>query len=75
MGFDREGDFLSLIKEVPGLKLILAHAGFPYYRETWMKIKEHKNVYIDLSQTSYVGDRITKEAVEYLSAERALWFS
>jgi len=73
VGFDREGDFISLVKEVPGVKIILAHAGFPYYRETWEKIKPFKNIYVDLSQTSYVGEKITREAVEFLGEDRCIF--
>ncbi len=73
VGFGEEGDFSSLLKVVPGLKIILAHAGFPAYRETWKKIKDNKNVYVDLSQTSYVGDRITRDAVVYLGVERCVF--
>ncbi|MCL5878741.1 MAG: amidohydrolase, partial [Deltaproteobacteria bacterium] len=63
----------SLLKEVPDLKLILAHAGFPVYRETWERIKGNKNVSVDLSQTSYVGNGITKAVVGYLGVERCLF--
>lgn len=73
VGFDKEGDFMRLVNEVTGFKLILAHAGFPYYRETWKKIKEHKNIYVDLSQTSYVGEKITREAVDFLGVERCIF--
>lgn len=73
VGFGEEGDFYSLLKEVPKLRLILAHAGFPVYKETWEKIKNNKQVYVDLSQTSYVGDKITKDVVEYLGPERCLF--
>ncbi|MGB9735316.1 MAG: amidohydrolase family protein [bacterium] len=73
VGFGEEGDFYSLLKEVPKLKLILAHAGFPVYRETWVRIKDNKQVYVDLSQTSYVGDKITKDVVEYLGPDRCLF--
>ena len=73
VGFGEEGDFYSLLKEVPDLKLILAHAGFPVYRETWERIKGNKNVYVDLSQTSYVGNGITKAVVGYLGVERCLF--
>lgn len=73
VGFKEEGDFYSLLKEVPKLKLVLAHAGFPVYRETWEKIRDKKNVYVDLSQTSYVGDTITKDAVAFLGVDRCLF--
>lgn len=72
-GFDAYGDYDLLLQKVPDLKLILAHAGFPLYSDTWNKIKNNKNVYVDLSQTSYLNDRTTWEAIEYLGVERCLF--
>ena len=74
-GFDAHGDYDVLLQKVPDLKLILAHAGFPLYSDTWNKIKNNKNVYVDLSQTSYLNDRTTWQAVEYLGVERCLFGS
>lgn len=72
-GFDAHGDYDALLQKVPNLKLILAHAGFPLYSVTWEKIKNNKNVYVDLSQTSYLNDRTTRQTVEYLGAEKCLF--
>lgn len=72
-GFNRNGDFMSLVKEVPGLRLVLAHAGFPEFSDTWKKIKNHKNIFVDLSQTAYVGESFTRRAVEYLGPERCFF--
>ena len=72
-GFDEHGDYDVLLQKVSGLKLILAHAGFPLYFDTWKKIKNNKNVYVDLSQTSYLNDRTTRQAIEYLGVERCLF--
>lgn len=69
-GFGEEGDFESLLKKVPNLKLILAHAGFPCYAKTWEKIKSRNNVYLDLSQTTYTSEKMTRKAVEYFGADR-----
>lgn len=69
-GFGEEGNFEALLKKVPDLKLILAHAGFPGYADTWGKIKPLKNVYMDLSQTSYTSERATRQAVEMFGPER-----
>lgn len=69
-GFGEEGNFEALLKKVPGLKLILAHAGFPGYAETWRKIKPQKNVYMDLSQTTYTSEKTTRRAVDILGADR-----
>ena len=72
-GFDSHGDYDVLLREVPGLKLVLAHAGFPLYSDTWKKIKNNKNVYVDLSQTSYLNAHTTRQAVENLGATRVLF--
>jgi predicted TIM-barrel fold metal-dependent hydrolase len=72
-GFGEEGNFEALLAKVPDLKLILAHAGFPEYTDTWRKIKTRKNVYLDLSQTSYTSEKATREAVDYLGVDRLLF--
>ncbi len=72
-GYESHGDFLALADKAPDLRLILAHAGFPGYRSTWESIKNRPNIFVDLSQTSYVGDSATRQAVEYLGAERCLF--
>jgi len=72
-GFDEEGDYLPLIHEIPGLKLILAHCGFPEYADTWYKILKNKNIFIDISQTSYVSSRTIKEALALLGPERCIF--
>ena len=72
-GYGVEGDFMALLKEVPNLKLILAHTGFPLYSDTWKRIGPMKNVFVDLSQTSYVNEKTLRKAVEYLGVERCLF--
>lgn len=72
-GFGEEGDFFALLKEVPNLKLILAHAGFPLYADTWHAISGHKNIFVDLSQTSYVNEKIMKNAVSALGPDQCLF--
>lgn len=72
-GWVNHGDFDALLQKVPDLKLILAHAGFPLYADTWQRIKSNNNVYVDLSQTSYLDDRTTRQAVKYLGVERCLF--
>jgi len=74
-GFGPEGDFEALLRKVPDLKLILAHAGFPEYSNTWRKILPRKNVYLDLSQTSYTSERATREVVDYLGVDRLFYGS
>ena len=72
-GWGSHGNYDLLLKKAPDLKLLLAHAGIPLYSETWNNIKQYKNVYIDLSQTSYLNDRMTKDAVDFLGVEKCLF--
>lgn len=72
-GYGPEGDYEALLKEVPDLKLILAHAGFPLYADTWKAIQGRTNVFVDLSQTSYVGEKTLKAVVDRLGADQCLF--
>lgn len=73
VGYQAHGDFLPLVNTVPGLNLILAHAGFPGYADTWKTIRARQNIFVDLSQTSYVSAKMTRAVVEYLGAQRCLY--
>ena len=72
-GFGEEGDYGALLAWVPELKLVLAHTGFPEYSDTWRAVLSRPNVYLDLSQTSYVSEKATRESVAYLGPERLLF--
>lgn len=72
-GYDSHGDYDALLNRVPDLKLILAHAGFPLYSDAWEAIRPRKNVFVDLSQTSYVGEKTMHQVVEYLGVERCIF--
>jgi predicted TIM-barrel fold metal-dependent hydrolase len=72
-GFGEHGRFEELVAQVPGLKLILAHAGFPEYGETWPKIADNTNILVDVSQTSYVGEKILAQVVRALGVERCCY--
>lgn len=73
VGYNAHGDFLPLVKAVPGLNLILAHAGFPGFVDTWKTIRSRRNIFVDLSQTTYVSEKMTRDVVEYLGAERCIY--
>jgi predicted TIM-barrel fold metal-dependent hydrolase len=74
VGFNDHGNIDALLQAVPDLKLILAHAAFPYYSKTWNAIKNnYPNVFVDLSQTIYVDETITKQAVKILGPERCVF--
>ncbi|MGD0279132.1 MAG: amidohydrolase family protein [Smithella sp.] len=73
LGFNEHGDILELINKLPDLKLLLAHAAFPCYSDTWKIIKEKKNICVDLSATAYVGKKITRDVVDYLGVDRCFY--
>ncbi|KPA18380.1 Amidohydrolase 2 [Candidatus Magnetomorum sp. HK-1] len=73
LGFDAHGDFKSLIQAVPEVKLILAHAAFPEFSDIWKTIKSFSNVYVDISQTSYVNEQTIKDVVNFLGPEKCLF--
>ncbi len=70
VGFGEHGRFEELVDQVPDLKLILAHAGFPEYPQTWPKIINNKNILVDVSQSSYVGEKILARVVRALGVDR-----
>lgn len=72
-GFNTHGDFLSLIQAVPELKLILAHAAFPGYHDHWRTIQAYPNIFVDLSQTSYINKQTIHDVVNQLGWQRCLF--
>lgn len=72
-GFGDHGDFQQLSDNLPNLKLILAHAGFPEYSDTWKIIRNRSGIWIDLSADAYVNLKTTRNAVEFLGVDRCLF--
>lgn len=73
LGGDGErGDYRVLPERFPGLNIIYAHAGVPWYRELWQYAAERDNVYVDLS-SPYLDEPLRRAAVEALGARRCLY--
>lgn len=66
------GDFRRLPEKYPGIKIIFAHAGIPYYRGLWSYIKDRKNLFVDLS-SPYLNRGLVRMAVDFLGAEKCLY--
>jgi predicted TIM-barrel fold metal-dependent hydrolase len=66
------GDYKRLPETYPGLKILYAHAGIPYYRKLWDYSKAKKDIYIDLS-SPYLNRRLIKMAVDALGPDRCLY--
>jgi predicted TIM-barrel fold metal-dependent hydrolase len=66
------GDYRRLPEKYPGLKLLYAHAGVPYYKEMWSFAKDMKDVYVDLSGP-YLNQDLVKQAADFLGADKCLY--
>ncbi len=56
----------------PGIRIIYAHAGIPYFKELWAYIKDKEGLYVDLS-SPYLNRRIIRMAVDFLGAEKCMY--
>jgi predicted TIM-barrel fold metal-dependent hydrolase len=75
LGAEEKGDFRLLPEAFPNLKIVYAHAGIPYAREVWAYAREKKNVYADLSSSSYVGLETARHALRAAGADKLLFGS
>ncbi len=75
LGEGANGDFMSLIKDFPRLKIVFAHAGIPYQRDIWEVAREKENVNVDLASTHYVSARVVKMAVRRIGPDKCLFGS
>lgn len=67
------GDYRRLPEKYPGLKVIYAHAGIPYFRKLWSFIKDKEDVYVDLSCIGWLDGVLMREAVNFLGADKCLY--
>lgn len=74
LGSDRErGDYRYLPERHPGLRIVYAHAGVPHYREVWKYAKNKNNVFVDLSSSIYMYEKILVGVIEALGAEKCFY--
>ena len=66
------GDYKRLPERYPGLKVLYAHAGIPYFQKLWSYIKNKKDVYIDVS-SPYLNQDLMRKAVDFLGADKCLY--
>jgi uncharacterized protein len=72
LGFGKRGDFRAICARFPRLRVISAHAGFPFYRDLWRHAAEHPNLHVDLS-SPYLDERLVRAAVAAMGPERCLY--
>ncbi len=66
------GDYERLPERFPGLKIVYAHAGIPYFQKLWAYIKDKEGVYIDLS-SPYLNRELMAKAVDFLGAGKCMY--
>ncbi|MGK5095444.1 amidohydrolase family protein [Deltaproteobacteria bacterium TL4] len=72
LGFGKRGAYRQLAEKFPNLKIISAHAGFPFFKEFWDFSKQHRNLYVDLS-SPYLNESLVRAAVKKLGSERCIY--
>ena len=72
LGFGKHGDYRHICSTYPKLKLICAHAGFPFYKELWRYAADCPNLYVDLS-SPYIDEKLANRAVKAMGPERCLY--
>jgi predicted TIM-barrel fold metal-dependent hydrolase len=72
LGFGKRGDFRAICGRYPKLKVISAHAGFPFYRDLWAYRGAYPHLYVDLS-SPYIDEALARAAVLAMGPERCLY--
>jgi len=62
----------ELIDDFPKLKLILAHLGIPYFKESWERARKNPNVYLDISGP-YLSGGLVRKAVKAVGADKIIY--
>jgi predicted TIM-barrel fold metal-dependent hydrolase len=73
LGGNREsGDYRRLPDRYPGLKIVYAHAGIPFFRELWGYARGKQGVYVDLS-SPYLNRSLISSVVNYLGVDKCYY--
>lgn len=73
LGAEKNGDYKLLPEHFPALKIIYAHTGIPYSPLVCDYAREKKNVWVDLSSTSYVDLRAARAAIRRAGTDKCLF--
>ena len=72
LGFRRRGAYRAICRDFPRLRVIAAHAGFPFYDDLWAHARDHDNLFVDLS-SPYIDEALARAAVVAMGPERCLY--
>lgn len=73
LGFDSHGNYPWLIDMFPKLKIIFAHLGVPFYKKMWPSVSNNPNVFMDISSTYHVNEKLVRDAVKIIGAHKCLF--
>ena len=71
-GSARTGNAEALLAACPGLKLILAHAGIPYFQRIWPLLDRYPDLHLDVSGP-YLNAPKVEEVVRAVGSRRVLF--
>lgn len=72
LGFGKRGDFRTMAARHPGLTIIAAHAGIPFFEDLWRYKNAYRNLYVDLS-SPYLDEALVRDTVAHMGPERCLY--
>jgi uncharacterized protein len=72
LGFGARGDYRTICEAFPKLKLVAAHAGFPFFDDLWRAGKDLPNLRVDLS-SPYLDEALARDVVRVMGPERCLF--
>ena len=72
LGFGARGDYRAICEAFPKLKLVAAHAGFPFFDDLWRAGKDLPNLLVDLS-SPYLDEALARDVVRVMGPERCLF--
>ena len=62
----------ALLDSYPDLKLILAHAGVPFFEQSWEQTKKYKNVHVDISGP-YMSGSLVRKVVKTVGPDKIIF--
>jgi len=71
-GASGTGNIEGLLEACPGLKVILAHVGIPYFQRIWHLLDRYPDLHMDLSGP-YLNQRLVDKAVHAVGSRRLLF--
>ncbi len=75
MGFDDKKSILKLAKKYPDVNFVLAHTAFPYFNLIWKDLAKYPNLYVDISNGTYVDSDMAREAADILGPDHLIYGS